>query len=139
MEMENYFIKKLKEFNIEYVKIDNSETLIKEKIPSSMRCLAIYYLKIEKNYDLAKKYFLMAVEGNDFFAMNDLAVYYEKIEKNDDLAKKYILMALEKNHPIIIENIIGYYGRNYKDLSFVDLHKYEKKFMKLFDAISKVT
>ena len=68
---------------------------------NSTECLyyGYYYMNIEKNYDLVKKYYLMAIEKGNHGAMCDLGSFYGNIEKNYDLVKKYYLMAIEKgNH-----------------------------------------
>ena len=50
--------------------------------------LAMEYYK-SKNYDEMKKYFLMAIDKGNLFAMNNLGLYYKYYEKNYDLMKKY--------------------------------------------------
>ena len=41
-----------------------------------MNNLGLYYYKIENNYELAKKYFLMAVDKNLPEAYNNMGLYY---------------------------------------------------------------
>jgi TPR repeat protein len=60
-----------------------------------MNNLAVSY-EIQKKYEKAKKYYLMAIEKGNSNSMNSLAIYYHEIEKNYDEAKKYYLMAIEK-------------------------------------------
>jgi TPR repeat protein len=55
----------------------------------------VYFLYI-KNYDLAKKYYLGAIDKGSVNAMDNLGNYYEFTEKNYDLAKKYYKMAADK-------------------------------------------
>jgi TPR repeat protein len=57
-----------------------------------MNNLAFYYEHGEKNYELAKKYYLMAIDKGNTSAIFNLIVYYINVEKNYDLAKKYYLM-----------------------------------------------
>ncbi len=57
--------------------------------------IADYYHYIEKNYNMMKKYYLMAIELKNCFAMNGLGNYYENIERNYELMKKYYLMAID--------------------------------------------
>ena len=58
--------------------------------------------------------------------MNNLGVYYEVVEENYDEAKKYYHMAIEKGNINSLNNIVLYYKRNEKDLTFIDLYKYQK-------------
>ena len=62
------------------IDIDNS---------SAMNYLGLYYKKIEKNYDLMKRYYLMAIDKGNLKAMNNLGFYYQEVEKNYDMMKKY--------------------------------------------------
>ena len=41
-----------------------------------MNILGNYYCDIEHNYELMKKYYLMAIENNSSDAMFNLGVYY---------------------------------------------------------------
>jgi tetratricopeptide (TPR) repeat protein len=86
------------------------------EIDNDIECLyyGIYY-KINKNYELMKKYYLMAIENNathsNSYAMNNLGSYYYDIEKDYDLMKKYYLMAIEKGNCNAMDNL-GYYYEN---------------------------
>ena len=71
--------------------------------------LGHYYHFIEKDYDLMKKYYLMAIEGGDFDAMNNLGNYYQIVERNYDLMKKYYLMAIEREYSTSMNNLGHYY------------------------------
>jgi TPR repeat protein len=71
--------------------------------------LGNYYENIEKNYDLMKKYFLMAIEKGNAHAMNNLGYHYRNIEKNYDLAKKYYLMAISLGDSDAMYNLGHYY------------------------------
>jgi hypothetical protein len=66
------------------------------------------YERMKFNYDLAKKYYLMAIEKGNSQAMNNLGCYYTYTEKNYDLAKKYFLMAIDKGYTDAMNNL-GYY------------------------------
>ena len=48
------------------------------------------YENVETNYNMAKKYYLMAVEKNNHEAMNCLGNYYKNIENDYDKAKKIL-------------------------------------------------
>ena len=66
-------------------------------ISSAMASLGNYYYQIEKNYESAVKYYLMAISQENHVAMNNLGNYYYEVEKNYELAKKYYLMAIDKD------------------------------------------
>ena len=55
--------------------------------------LGVYYHFIEKNYELAKIYYVIAIDNNNSYAMNNLGYYYQYIEKNSEFANKYYSMA----------------------------------------------
>jgi len=146
--MEEHFITKLKQNYLKYIKIENETSLEKiynlfinnifEEPSKDIEYLyyGVYYQKIEKNYDLMKKYYLMAIELNHSDAMNSLAFYYKNTEKNYELMKKYYLMAIELNDSDAMYNLALYYKYIEKnDQSFVELYKYEDKkyFINLFN------
>jgi len=120
--MEEYIITKLNKYNSKCVKIENENSLEKiynlfksniyEEPSTDVEYLyyGVYYQYTEKNYDLMKKYYLMAIELNHSDAMNNLADYYEYTEKNYDLMKKYYLMAIELNHSDAMDNLAYYYN-----------------------------
>jgi hypothetical protein len=58
-------------------------------------CLGLF-CKLKENYDLMKKYFLLAISLEDLNSMYELGDYYKNIEKNYDLMKKYCLQAIDK-------------------------------------------
>jgi len=124
--MEEYIINILEKYDLKYVKIENEKSL--EKIynlfknifeePSTvieyLYC-GVYYENVEENYDLMKKYYLMAINLNHSDAMNYLALYYEITEENYDLMKKYYLMAIELNHSDAMNYLALYYEENEKN------------------------
>ena len=59
-----------------------------------MTTLGNYYLEHDADYDLAKKYYLMAIALKDTDAMHSLASYYDDIEKNYELMLQYYLLAI---------------------------------------------
>ena len=93
--MEEYIINILEKYDLKYVKIENNNSLTKiynlfksnifEEPSTDIEYYyyAIYYQYTEKNYDLMKKYYLMAIELNDSESMYYLGWYYKYIEKND--------------------------------------------------------
>jgi len=118
--MEEYIIYILNLNKINYLKIENKNSLEKiynlfknkifeePTIDLEYSYYGVYYY-IEKNYDLMKKYFSMAIELNYSHAMNSLAFYYKNIEKNYDLMKKYYLMSIGLNNSHAMNNIGVYY------------------------------
>jgi TPR repeat protein len=77
------------------------------------RYIGLYYgKKIEKDYDLMKKYYLMAIDKGNDDAMYNLGHYYQFKEKNYDLMKKYYLMAIDKENSYAMNNLGHYYRRN---------------------------
>jgi len=119
--MEEHFITTLKQYYLNYVKIENENSL--EKIYNLFKnnifkepstdieyfYYGVYYQYTEKNYDLMKKYYLMAIELNNSNAMYYLALYYQYIENNYELMKKYYLMAIELNNSDAMDNLAHFY------------------------------
>ena len=119
--MEKLFITELNNYNLNYyVKIENENSL--EKIYNLFKSnifeepstdieyfyYGIYYQYFEKNYELMKKYYLMAIKLNHPDAMFNLARYYQYTEENYDLMKKYYLMAIELNYSSAMYNLADY-------------------------------
>ena len=67
------------------------------------------------NYELAEKYYIMAIDNDNINAMNNLAYMYKKQQKYD-LAEKYYIMAIENNNINAIYNLAFMY---------TDQHKYD--------------
>jgi hypothetical protein len=100
--------------------------------------LGDYYYD-NNQYDLMKKYYLLAIENKDIGAMLVLASYYQYTEINYELMKKYLLMAIHENSDLAMyrlskhyytikenyEEAIKYY---YKALSIGGISKYEPFF-----------
>jgi TPR repeat protein len=78
----------------------------------TLNTIASYYQDI-KNYDLAEKYYLKAIEKGSSDAMTYLGYHYYKIKNNFTLAKKYYLMSIKKGN---IDPIV-YLGKYYEDKS----------------------
>jgi tetratricopeptide (TPR) repeat protein len=68
----------------------------------------VYYF-LEKNYELAIKYYLMAIELGNSEAMNNLGYYYHFIEKNYDKMFEYYLMAIDLGNSNAMNNLGHYY------------------------------
>jgi tetratricopeptide (TPR) repeat protein len=86
--------------------------------------VGLYYEKKLKDYDLMKKYYLMAIDKGNSDAMNNLGHYYYYTEKNHDLMKKYYLMAIDKGNSYTMYNL-GYY---YKEIK-IDYHLMKKYYI----------
>ncbi len=82
---------------------------------------ALYYQYIEE-YDVMKKYYLMAIEKGSVSALFNLASYYETIDKNYDDMKKYYLMAIDKGCVSSMYNLAAYYQTIVK--KYDDMKKY---------------
>ena len=80
-----------------------------KSVPVLSVYIGIYYYHIEKNYCLAKEYYLTSIENGYFRATSSLGWYYEKIEKDYSLAKTYYLMSIEKGYIYGIYNLALYY------------------------------
>jgi hypothetical protein len=74
------------------------------------RYLGFYYHKIKIDYDLMKKCYLIAINGNNHQSMHNLGHYYHITEKNYDLAKKYYLMAIDNGNVHSLNNLGAYYN-----------------------------
>jgi TPR repeat protein len=62
-----------------------------------MNNLGYYYHKIEKNYDMMKKYYMMAIDKDYSVSMRNLGYYYRDIEKDYRMMKKYEIMSKLKS------------------------------------------
>ncbi len=122
--MEEYIKSILSKYNSLYVTIDNDNDLkiiydlFKNNIVSDDNITSIcsfyygyYYQYVKKEYDLMKKYYLIAIDKGNSDAMCNLGLYYESIEKNYELMNKYYLMAIDKQNSVAMNNL-GYYYQN---------------------------
>jgi hypothetical protein len=74
-----------------------------------MVLLGNHFNSVEKDTELMKKYYLMAIEQGNSSAMYNLGYHYDEVEKNYELMKKYYLMAIEHNHADAMYNLACYY------------------------------
>jgi tetratricopeptide (TPR) repeat protein len=72
---------------------------------NSMNNLGFYYSDVEKNYEKAKEYYLLACEHDIPEAFNNLGLYYYEIDNNYDISKLYFIEALKRNVDDAINNI----------------------------------
>lgn len=77
--------------------------------------IALIYHLMEKDYENAVKYYLIAVEQGDGDAMNNLAAVYKDEYKDNEIAKKYFLMAIEQNNTDAMGNLAGLYFEQQKN------------------------
>lgn len=80
----------------------------------SMKSLGLHHQFESKNYDLMKKYYLMA---GDAKCMDNLGYYYQHIEKDYEMMKLYYTMAIENNHINAMYNLGVYY--QFTELNYV--------------------
>ena len=83
--------------------------------------LGLYYHCKEINYDKMKYYYELAVNLNNFDAMNNMGMYYQNIEINYDKMKYYYQLAIDLNNDDAMNNM----GVHYKNIEMnYDLMKY---------------
>lgn len=117
---EELLIKKLKEYSLIYIKIDDPKILLdvynlflndqstENDDPIYLFYYGSYQRFIKKNYDLAEEYYLKAIQkNNNIYAIVSLAKLYQK-QKKYDLAKEYYLKALDLE-PVIEKQSHLYY------------------------------
>ncbi len=71
-----------------------------------------YYYLMRNNYNLSKKYYMIAIELNNSTSMQHLGSYYKSIDKNYYLMKKYYQMAIELDNHHAMCNLASYYRDN---------------------------
>ena len=149
MQKELQFIKDYsKKFDFVYIEIVNEDTIplvydlyyhknenIRENIKDSMYYFYVgkyYCIKNKKrryfygnknknkNIELMKKYYLIAIDMNNSYAMNSLATHYYK-KKEIILMKQYYLMAIELKNPASMYNLANHY---YYERDFEQSEKY---------------
>ena len=99
----------------------NNNSIISAKCEALCR-LGNHYRFAEKNYNLMKEYYLIAIETYENpYAMTLLGEYYENIEINYNLMLKYYLMAIEREYPIGMTNLKKYYIKNSSTSEFYKL------------------
>ena len=144
--MEDDIISFLKEYDLTYVKIDNIKSIEKihnlfingdtnENPETDIEYLYYgnYYRYKIKDYDSMKKYFLMAIELNNVFAMQNLADFYQD-EKDYDSMKKYYLMAIELKYLIAMVNLAYFY--QYIEKDYDSMKKYYLMAIELTEPIA---
>lgn len=77
---------------------------------------AIYYNHVKKNYSLAEKFYLLAIDKGNVDAMVYLAILYKNITNNYELAAKYYLMAIDNGHIDAIHGLGNMYLHKIKNL-----------------------
>lgn len=100
--------------DIEYeIFVNNNLTLAEKDLQNVhvFRILANKY-EINKDYENMKKYYLMAIDKGDSFAMFNLALYYESIDDRKNM-KKYYLMAIDKGASYAMRGLAVYYEQTY--------------------------
>jgi len=100
------------DFNRDFDSMDSNE----------LHYIGTYYHHVEKNYDIMKKYYLMAINKGNTMAMYRLGYYYHFVEKKYDEMKKYYLMAINKDNTFAMCNM-GYYYCNVEK-NYDEMKKY---------------
>lgn len=79
-------------------------------VGNNIKLLSYYgvYYSINNNYELMKKYYLIAIDNGDIDAMYNLGRHYEDIENDYDLMKEYFLMAIDNGYTRAMYSL-GYY------------------------------
>ena len=90
-----------------------------------MNSIGHYYEIITKNYKKAIKYYLMAINKGNTYAMCNLDYYYD-VAKEYDNAIKYYLMASDKGNKIAINNVKIMIKQNSVNVLFILLNKNNK-------------
>lgn len=72
--------------------------------------VGLFYF-INNNYNEMIKYYLLAIEKDNLFAINTLGLFYEEVEKDYENAKKYYLLAVEKGDKFAMLNLMLFYSR----------------------------
>lgn len=110
-EKEEYIKKILEKEELVYIQIpddsietiyelfENSHIKNKEEL-TDMECFyyGVYYHHISKSYDLAKDYYLLAIEEDNSYAMVSLASLNRFILENEEEMHKYYCMAISKEN-----------------------------------------
>jgi hypothetical protein len=110
--IESILINTLLSKNITYIKIDNQKCLEKiynlfvngilfePKSTEELNYMGLYYKRFKNDYDLMKKYYLLAIEQGSDMAMFNLGYYYKK-----QTTDKYFKMAAEKGNTRALINL----------------------------------
>ena len=122
--MEQQIIDILKKNNHKYIKIETQESIqtifnlfVNAKFNDESRLndielfyYGVYYQFINIDYNLMKKYYLMAIQHGDSTSMNNLGWYYHEIDEDYDLTKKYYLMVIQHDQSSAMTNLGSHYG-----------------------------
>jgi TPR repeat protein len=118
--MEALLISKINDLKLAYVPVDDKSiekiyklycenVIYKPNEAIEYFYLGVYHGIIKKDFDLMKKYYLMAIDLGNVDAMDNLGYYYQNTEKNYDLMKKYYLMAIDLGSAFAMNNLGSYY------------------------------
>lgn len=79
-----------------------------------------WYHEFKEDYELAEKYYMLAVEGGNVSAMNNLGMFYTKIRKDYKLAEKYYTLAVESGNVSAMNNLGMFYKNIRKDYELAE-------------------
>ncbi|MDX1702552.1 MAG: hypothetical protein R3250_18120, partial [Melioribacteraceae bacterium] len=118
----------------DYTKLDDIDPILIKKLhdlyfkdinDDSIENKTFYgaYCEMKGDYDNMIKYYLMAIEKNDSYAMSNLGYYYEK-QKDYDNMMKYYLMAIEKGSKEGMIWLNDYFQENNDITNLIKCKKY---------------
>jgi len=134
MDYKGEIIEILNKYNLEYVTIDDNDSLLKiynlfckniiyEPVTScEIFYLGTYYENIMENYIEMEKYYLIAIKNNISVAMNNLGNYHYRITKNYIEMEKYYLVAIDKGFVYAMFNLALYHDNITKN--YFEMEKY---------------
>jgi hypothetical protein len=88
-----------------------------------------YYNYIKKDYELMKKYYMIAIKKGNSNAMYKLGYYYY-IETDYKLMEKYYMMAINKGNSTAMSNLSFYYFQVKKDYDLMEKYYLMSKLIK---------
>ena len=109
-----FYIANMESYSTDIINIMNGQ-IIQPEHNNLLIWKGLYNHFVSHNYNIMKKYYLMAIEHGNSDAMNNLGLYYEKIKEYATM-KKYYLMAIKHNNITAMINLALYYKKigNYK-------------------------
>ncbi len=103
-----YYKNTVKDFT--KMKISYEISISKGYIPA-MCDMAYYYRTIEKNYENVLKYYGLAIDKKDTFAMKQLSQFFFETGDNEN-SQKYLFMAIQNGDISSVMNLLAYHINN---------------------------
>jgi len=113
---------------------DTDDKLLNSISPDAIKLniCGIYHHTVTKNYAEMEKYYLMAIELGNAYAMYNLGVYHKQVTKNYAEMEKYYLMAIGKGNADAMNNLGVYHHTVTKN--YAEMEKYYLMAIELGDA-----